>query len=423
MAPSFPRFKPRPSAVILLTMLQRLFRAAIPVFCLMAVSPFASACRYSVRDVGFVEIAPMPYRLLILGAPPADSEERVSDWITVSRLALAGSNVTVEAASEGASFSARFESPDPEIRPLSLETSDDPASEAWRATLETLVSSKVRERYLERMLDLYGMIVWVPSGNEKADAMANAAIEEAVTRSQDLMTRIPKPVNEPPEVVTIPNDGSERILLWSLGIEDRALPHVAVLFGCGRRIGDVLTGEEITSNRLFEILSVIGLDCECGLDRSWMQGTLIPLRWNEGTRERTARALDFDPENPVVKMEISQILAQGGLGTRRVEGVDSDPFFGYTEKSVSFRPLDFGMEGAGTDSELAPDRRITAPALPPVAEGEARPSGMAPFPTPGAGDSPGGWPLFSSMGVLISLGLSIFAVGFYILFRARRLEP
>jgi len=406
-------------------MFQKYIRLIFPIVLLAAASPSAWACRYSVRDVGFVEIHPAPYRLRFF-EEAIGSATRLQELLAVSRLALEGTNVVVEKGTERAertegtsgtdSPTVLLESPDPEIAPLAHSGPVD----SWRFSPDTLASSKVRERYLERMLDIYAAILFVESVDARANEDAMAGIDSAIAQTKEYMTKIPKPVNAPPEAIAIPSDDSEEVLLWSLGVTDRTIPHVAVLFGRGRRIGEVLSGSDITAENLFEILSVVGLDCECGLDRSWMQGTCAPLRWDEETQERVAKALDFDPENPVAKMEISQILSQGGLGTRRSEGGDSDPFLGYSERSLTFEELDFETEDVETDRDSPSSASATVSIEPP----EKEPSALArSFPAAPIPSNPESGSYFLGLGILISLGLSIFAVGFYILLRARRLEP
>ena len=50
-----------------------------------------------------------------------------------------------------------------------------------------------------------------------------------------------------------------------------------------------MKGEEITEPNLTGILSIIGADCECGLDVSWTQGTPLPIRWDEKLHAQAAR--------------------------------------------------------------------------------------------------------------------------------------
>ena len=51
-------------------------------------------------------------------------------------------------------------------------------------------------------------------------------------------------------------------------------------------------------------------DLECDLDRRWMHGNMLPVRWDKTIQNQIAQQLGFDPENPVVKMEISQIVGR-----------------------------------------------------------------------------------------------------------------
>ncbi|MED5278249.1 MAG: hypothetical protein VYD86_03940, partial [Verrucomicrobiota bacterium] len=62
---------------------------------------------------------------------------------------------------------------------------------------------------------------------------------------------------------------------------------------------------------LQEAMAVVGQDCECGLDRVWMQGERFPLAWGRAEKQAAFAELGFDPDNPKVKAEISRIIARG----------------------------------------------------------------------------------------------------------------
>ncbi|MEE2886282.1 MAG: hypothetical protein VX951_02510, partial [Planctomycetota bacterium] len=130
----------------------------------------------------------------------------------------------------------------------------------------------------------------------------------------------------------------EKVLLWSLGIQEvGADPSVAGQTGRGRRFGSVLEGASFHQDSVLGILSKVGESCECGLDRSWMRGMRIPLRWDADTRQTAADTLGFDPENPLVKAEMSSIMAKGRNGLAFKQGVDptvADLLLGYSETSI-----------------------------------------------------------------------------------------
>ena len=50
----------------------------------------------------------------------------------------------------------------------------------------------------------------------------------------------------------------------------------------------------------------------------------MPLKWDSDTQARVAKQLGFDAEDPLIKMEMSQILSKGDQ-TRKTRDVDSPP--------------------------------------------------------------------------------------------------
>ena len=155
------------------------------------------------------------------------------------------------------------------------------------------------------------------------------------------MNKLEKPIDKPPILMSLSKSeaATDPILLWSLGIEGGAGgASLAVLYGRARTVGGILQGEDISEQKLFQVVATIGLNCECGLDRSWMQGQMIPMKWGASLQTRVAAALGFDAEDPKIKMEMSQILSKSGSGEGRRhagDGQDLDAFLaGYAETSV-----------------------------------------------------------------------------------------
>ncbi len=129
------------------------------------------------------------------------------------------------------------------------------------------------------------------------------------------MEWMPKPIAYPPVLLSIGSESlsREKILLWSLGLdaEKSSEPHAVILYGRARWIGPLFEGEQITEENLAAVLFVIGDDCECGFDYRWLQGTMLPAKWDEKLQARVVESLGFDPENPMIKMEISRIIGRG----------------------------------------------------------------------------------------------------------------
>ena len=156
------------------------------------------------------------------------------------------------------------------------------------------------------------------------------------------MDKLEKEIREPPvvEIISTKEFDSEKAFLWSMGIIEIAqTPQVVILYGRGRMIGPVLRDERLDERSLKAIVNTIGLNCECGLDRKWMQGAMLPQKWDDDLQKRFADQLGFDPESPAIRLEMSQILAKGGKGqgTNRqtpIGGSLDDLLMGYREGSL-----------------------------------------------------------------------------------------
>jgi hypothetical protein len=369
------------------------------VICLLfgLTAPDASGCRYSVRDAGFVDLGASTYRLYLFS--DEESKDRLPSSIRTFA-ALADSNIRSETIDTG----GRERHPamkylellnitsipaavlvSPEGRPMALTLSGKGASEresTW-AMLDGLVSSPLRGEILENILEAFCVVLLVEGDQAEANDRALEEAQKAVERVTGMMWLMPKPVKEPPHLIRVPYEKipEEKVLLWSLGIDakDTAEPHVIVLYGRGRRIGPLLRGGTIKEKFLFNILLIIGADCECDLDRAWLQGKMIPLRWSEAVQAKAAAVLDFDPENPMVKMEVSRIISSGPGGRYAAGGFDDpleeDVLFGYSEEAVTFEPAEPEEQAASGEQALPLENATESTPEPenPKAQEEAAP--------------------------------------------------
>ena len=366
-------------------------RLAGVLFNLMAGTVWA--CKYSVRDVGFVDLAEGSFGLYLF-LDGTESEGLARDARTIATATFLESNLDLVVADlEGkpehpslwlaeeqgmtAFPAALIRSPDGQSLKIPLPSGEGQAmgeDELW-TLMENAVSSPKREELLEILLEAYAVVVLLEGSDGEANEAARTAIEGAREAIEELMPRMPKPVETPPVLLTIGVEerASEAILLWSLGF-DMALsdsPQAAILMGRGRRLGPPLEGGLITRTKLQQMLALIGQDCECELDRSWMQGPMVPLRWDSDQQQRAYKELAFDPENPLVKAEISRILARGpnarGETARKSDATMDTLFLGYSEELV---------EAVTSDAERDSRPDIDLPteltsAGPNVAKGEA----------------------------------------------------
>jgi len=313
----------------------------VVVTCLWIFSQTISvhACRFNVREVGFVDLGIAPYYLY--GFVNQDTpEDIVSSIEEISSAILMGSNIVVEMIDVDQqkehpamkcldlwsvqSFPAAvLVSPDgqsllvPITEPNCPSTSlrAGPFQETLGLALDNILWSPKRKEILRQVSKTYGVVLLIEGADAQENKKAKEATSAAIEQISSQMEFLPKAIDHPPVLVVLEKESfsQEKILLWSLGLIAEAIkkPHAVVLYGRARWLGPMFIGEQITEDNLAAILFLIGADCECGLDQRWLQGTMLPAKWDENLQELMAETLEFDPENPMLKMEISWIVRRG----------------------------------------------------------------------------------------------------------------
>lgn len=319
---------------------------------ILLLTEFGMACRYTVREIGFADFGKDSYQLVLF------RDDRISDseavrFKKISSAALLDANIAVKVidvnrensspllayynkSAKGAIPDFILVSPEGRTKAFHLESDENFSQAVWKI-LENIVTSPVREKLKEHIITSYGVVVMVEGKDSRENIKASKIIEDALEEIRLLMHSLPKPVTIPPVVVTIKAGeiSAENILLWSLGWQagDISKPAVALLYGRGRRMGPILKGEYIKEDIVKNMLRFIGEDCECGLDRNWMLGTMIPLRWDSKLKAGVLTHYGFDADNPLVISEMSQILS---IAPQRVNSsVDTDLLYGYTESILT----------------------------------------------------------------------------------------
>ena len=288
------------------------------------------ACRYTVREIGFSDIGSFPYYLYVF-TNAKTPEKDISTIKKLSYVLLNESNVKIkminvdkEQTSTTIDYlkkynirsfpSAVFVLPEGEsIFYSSFNIPGRSLNESVWLKLEGLVTSPIRKSIREKLLHAYCVVLVIEGKNKVKDRDAMGDVKEAVRGITTTLDQMPKIVNSPPDILVIPykNTSDEKILLMRLGIkaEETDEPSVVVIYGRGRIMGPVLQGEDVTKEKISNLLTIVGADCECGLDNSWMLGRMIPMRWGPSVQSKLAKYLGFDVESPLVKSEMSQILS------------------------------------------------------------------------------------------------------------------
>ncbi len=318
--------------------------------------PAGFACKYTIREIGFTDIGSQPYMLYFF-VQSNTSEEIVSTFRKVAYPVLMETNVRSEiinvdeqkghpainhlhqlntgsfpvailVSSEGRSIVVPFP-----------ETVKSTKEAVWSMT-ESVVNSRIRGKIVKNIVRSYSIVLLIEGEDVSENRIARNRAEQAIKEISGFVESMPKPTDIIPEIIIIPYESipDENILLWSLGF-DRTInngPEIAVLYGRGRIMGPVLKNEQITKTNIFNLLSIVYADCECGLDRRWKLGTMIPFRWETKIQGELVKQLGFDVENPMIKSEMSQILSIDVLATTR-DGKLSNPLdynlFGYDNEA------------------------------------------------------------------------------------------
>ena len=371
-------------------------------------------CIYNVRDVGFVDLMPIPYRLycFIQDDTPA---EFTSDFKQIAYATFMDCNVKVEIINTDRNTNhpameyfhlweiescpaTVLISPNGRSMVLPISVPGKISKESIRSTLESMVTSPKRTEILEHIIKSYCVLLLIEGRDETENNKAYAVAQSAIKKIAGIMPQLPKRIEEPPFLISVKKELvlDESILLWSLGFDVNQVrgPCVAVIYGRGRKIGPLIRGTDLTRSKLFNILSLIGLSCECGLDKRWMMGTMIPLSWGEKIQSDVVRSLGFDAENPMVKTEISSIMSFDFSLGKEAGWISEDTLDNYSEEVLKF--------GIG------------------VAVARVSPARFQEFISPVSSNSKSGLNLKTLLSVIGIVVLLVLAGGGFVLLRARR---
>jgi len=280
--------------------------------------------------------------------------------------------------------SAVLVSPDGQSLVVPVTEPDRSFKETLWSALDDILSSPKREEILQQVAKSYGVVLLIEGADDQENKRAKEAASAAIEQISSQIELMPKPIAHPPVLIVMDSKSAfrEKVLLWSLGLDAEGpiaglskpgttglgKTYAAVFYGRARWIGPLFKDKEITEYNLASVLFIIGADCECGFDYIWLQGTMLPARWNENLQARVAETLGFDPENPMIKMEMSSIIGRG-MGGSSYPGVP----FGYQELVVESESLNddrqispADVENTATPGVNTPER-VSEPA--PLAEG------------------------------------------------------
>lgn len=327
-------------------------------------------CKYSVRDVAFVNVHPATWQLLLI--KPADQDQasvsQFSQWNVEVQQRLDRTNLEfmwVGAESEQAekilalhNIAAKKIQSDPadetDLPILALQTPagdlepvDVRPGESLSAVLERLVTSPLRTQILQNACDALCVLLLIEGSDAAVNARAREVLESVKQQVESQMWSYDKQTQRGPQILCVPaqsqtnpeppvgdanaDPDAEQWLRQSLGVPlESSQPQVAVIYGQGRRMGDLIpAGDELRTEKslqalqaqLIALCSICGRDCECDLDRNWLYGRQILQRWTIDLERAAEGSLNFDPHSAYVQAEVAQILQKPQR--EQAAGVDS----------------------------------------------------------------------------------------------------
>ena len=307
--------------------------------------PPARSCQYNVLETGFVDMGRQRYTLYVYHqqSTPLQTLDAIR---SAANIQFAHSNIVVEMISidgQGSRPALKYLERWPgstlptailvssEGRSMPIELNKPGSS--LQKVFSRIVSSPAREEILRAVSKNYGAVLMIEGRDRQINRKARASALAAIDNIRRKMVFMPKAIKHPPVLVTVSAQQAERekILLWSLGLTGRRpdTACAAIVYGRARWLGPLLRGEEITEENLVSIMRIIGADCECGLDKRWLQGSMLPARWDDQLLARIVKNFNLDPENPIVKAEISRImrmpLAYGRNGNSSAKSSSTGP--------------------------------------------------------------------------------------------------
>lgn len=318
--------------------------------------PVATACKYTVRETGFTDLGTQPYLLNVyVDDITTDSLINIirsmayisfSNTIIETNIIQTGKDTVYEKLLDKKHIvypTSLLLSPIGEklIIPLNISGSHHPISIG--KVFQQISHSPTRQKVLEACISSLAVILFIEGDDKERNQIALRVVKNTLQDVLKVMHNLPKEVANPPEMIKVPRQRfkDELYLLYSIGYDPVTMlePAVAVIYGRGRMMGSMLYSQQINVNYLFNLISIVGADCECNLDNSWKLGRMLLFQWDEDLQKKTIRELGVDVENPFVKAEMAQMLSAGFYQSTHTITDRSEIEAGFSER-IKHRKVD-----------------------------------------------------------------------------------
>lgn len=279
-----------------------------------------NACRFTVREIGFSTLSQDVYTLAVIDEQLDLMDQHWKELRTNAKqgnlrvLALhpkidSEHPLVLKAKSKNLRFPVVvLSTPDGRIYPFNNLNQETIFAQS--------LTSPIRERIRQAFPLVFSVVIWVEGRNTNMNTEMEEKVSAECNAIENIMPTMPKLVKKGPLSVCISQEQfqSEKLLLWSLGIDSIPEEPIAfVLYGRGRLMGKGLSYKDVMDGALYNYMSMIGADCECGLDKKWMLGRQIPMIWNKEASQVLTDLIGFDVDNPMILAEMSRILTKESM--------------------------------------------------------------------------------------------------------------
>jgi len=289
-----------------------------------------TACKYTIREIGFSTLSRVTYTLYRVDGNASSLASQEALRFSESNVKTIAYHLKGKEDSSIADFVKKqnlslpaYVLVDANGRMLSLSKKT-----TGKTVSEIVLFSSLQNEMLAELPQIYASVLLIEGRNYIENELAKEKLLKTCERIENVMPNMPKQVDEGPNVKVISKARfeEEKVLLWSLGIEEAPEHPIAfVVYGKGRIMGEKINFSQIKEDDVYKHLSIIGADCECGLDRKWMLGYQVPLNWPKKIRQGLTNNLGFDVDNPMILTEMSRILAIENKAPKDPDGVSFEP--------------------------------------------------------------------------------------------------
>ncbi len=300
----------------------------ISILALHSLMPAMGQGEYSIRDAGFIVREPQSYRLYVFVSDDTPDLRELAGWLMAAAgPLLAESNIRTEIINVDRQDSHPAMVYYRRMRPTQLPAAilasprdaaiivagfgpEDLSEDAVWDLVAGVASSPKREELLRHLIIDWCVLVVVEGDDRSDNQRAQSAAEDAARDLVGTVTDTGETILRRPHVMTVSwRDPRERILLWSLGMDERHIGDagVAVVFGMGRRLGRLVTGDDVDEDVVMGLLELLGRDSSWTTDPRSLLGPEAPLVWGRDRAEQVRDELGFDPNDPDAARALSRV--------------------------------------------------------------------------------------------------------------------